>query len=144
MEVVCRRITGNDQDALDACQEALIKAWRAIGRFEGRSKFVAWLCAIATNSAIGVMRKRRPQPIGDDLEVVSLRDPADSVCDRSSVDWALSKLPPQFRAALVLREYADLSYEEIASVLGIPVNTVKSQISRARQALRHLLLEPAE
>ena len=72
-----------------------------------------------------------------------LADVEGVVVARSTVDWALAKLPPQYRAAVVLREYYDLSYQQIAEVLEIPIDTVKSRISRGRQALAELLVPAA-
>jgi RNA polymerase sigma-70 factor (ECF subfamily) len=66
-------------------------------------------------------------------------DPTAGVATVLTVRWALEKLPPVFRAALVLREYADLSYAQIAEIQGVPENTVRSRIARARQAMVRLL-----
>jgi RNA polymerase sigma-70 factor, ECF subfamily len=143
MYAVCRRITCDDQDALDALQEALLVAWRRIGSFEGRSAVRTWLFRVATNAAIDEVRRRARQP-GQDSADLSGRpgtdDVEDTVVARSTVDWALAQLPPQFRAAVVLREYCDLSYQQIAEIMDIPVDTVKSRISRGRQALADLLV----
>jgi RNA polymerase sigma-70 factor, ECF subfamily len=142
---VCRRITCNDQDALDALQEALVTMWRRIGSFEGRSALGTWLYRVAANAAIDEVRRRSgcPVPI---LESGSDRpgghDVEASVVAASTVDWALGKLPPQFRAALVLREYYDCTYQQIAEIMEVPVDTVQSRISRGRQALAELLRAP--
>lgn len=140
---VCRRITCNDHDAVDALQEALIIAWRRIGSFEGRSALSTWLYRVAANAAIDEVRKRARSPVpildvpdsqpgGHDVELIAVT--------KSAVDWALSQLPPQFRAAVVLREYYDCTYQQIAEVMEVPLDTVKSRISRGRQALADLLL----
>ncbi|MBX6385452.1 MAG: sigma-70 family RNA polymerase sigma factor [Microbispora sp.] len=142
MYSICRRITCDEQDAKDALQEALIAAWRHVRNFEGRAHIGTWLYRVATNAAIDEVRRkaRRPAPSGDmaprrtDSSAVE-----DTVSDRMAVDWAMAKLPPQFRAAIVLREYCGLSYRTIAEVRDIPIDTVKSQISRGRQALVELL-----
>jgi RNA polymerase sigma-70 factor (ECF subfamily) len=140
---VCRRITCDDQDALDALQEALLVAWRRIGGFEGRSAVRTWLFRVATNAAIDEVRRRSRQPANAATEagdLPSAHDVETAAVTRSTVDWALAQLPPQFRAAVVLREYCDLSYQQIADVLDTPIDTVKSRISRGRQALADLLL----
>jgi RNA polymerase sigma-70 factor, ECF subfamily len=140
---VCRRITCDDQDALDALQEALLVAWRRIGGFEGRSAVRTWLFRVATNAAIDEVRRRARRP-GDagpaPGELAGPHDVETAVVTRSTVDWALGQLPPQFRAAVVLRDYCDCTYEHIAEIMDIPIDTVKSRISRGRQALAGLLM----
>jgi RNA polymerase sigma-70 factor, ECF subfamily len=143
MYAVCRRITCDEQEAVDALQEALLAAWRRIGSFEGRSSVRTWLFRIAANAAVDEVRLRagrQEQPDDGAQDRAAPFDLEAAVVARSVVDWALAQLPPQFRAAVVLREYYGLSYQEIAEVLGIPIDTVKSRISRGRQALADLLL----
>jgi len=140
---VCRRITCNDDDAVDALQESLIIMWQRIGSFEGRSAMGTWLFRIATNAAIDEVRRRARRPAQAYDEVLDRAGPDDvesAAVLRSTVDWALGRLPPQFRAAVVLRENYDCSYQQIADILGIPLDTVKSRISRGRQALADLLV----
>ena len=142
MYAVCRRITGDDQDAVDALQEALLAAWRGFAAFEGRSSVRTWLVRIATNAALDEARRRSQQR---DRACAAARDPAaphgvePAVVARQSLTWALAQLPPPFRAAVVLRDVYDLTYQQIAVDLGVPVDTVKSRISRGRQALAGLL-----
>jgi RNA polymerase sigma-70 factor (ECF subfamily) len=142
MYAICRRVTCDDNDALDALQEALLQAWRHMDSFAGDAQVGTWLYRVATNAAIDEVRRRarRPQP-SDQLPEVPAPQALqhDQVADRLTIDWALAQLPPQFRVAIVLREYLGLSYLEIAEVREIPVDTVKSQISRGRQALAKLL-----
>jgi RNA polymerase sigma-70 factor (ECF subfamily) len=137
---LCRRMTGNDTDALDATQEALLAVCRGLDRFDGRSAFTTWMYRVATNACLDELRRksRRPTPVDDpavfDRPSVS---PAlgDGVADRHAIDSALAGLPPEFRAAVVLRDLCDLDYAEIASVLDIPAGTVRSRIARGRAAL---------
>jgi RNA polymerase sigma factor (sigma-70 family) len=138
---VCYRILGQRQDAEDATQLALVAAWRNLGRFEQRSSFSTWLYRIGHNAALGVLRKRVPEPAGDELERRAGQgpSPADVVADADAVRWALAQIPPDFRTALVLREYAGMSYQEIAEAVGIRVETVKTRIARARRAVAALL-----
>lgn len=142
---ICRRVTGSDEDAHDALQETLLLAWRRMGGFEERSAVSTWLFRIATNAALDQVRRRRraPEPFGEIPAKLASTSPSPeaAVTATMTLDWALDRLPPQFRAAIVLRELAGLSYEEIADVRGIPVNTVKTQISRGRQALREVLAD---
>jgi RNA polymerase sigma-70 factor, ECF subfamily len=139
---VCRRITCDDQDAVDAVQEALFATWLRAGSFEGRSSVRTWLFRIAVNAAIDQVRGRAYQALRSDAPVDEWPSGVDiesAVVARTTVDWALGRLPPQFRAPVVLREYYGLSYLEIADALDIPIDTVKSRISRGRQALAELI-----
>ncbi|GGM69950.1 RNA polymerase sigma factor [Dactylosporangium sucinum] len=144
IHAVCVRITGDPQAAADALQETLIRAWRGLPKFRGDARFSTWLYRIAVNAAVAEAQRGadRPQPVDPfDLTPPAGAGPAfaDTIADRLAVQAALRRLPPQYRAAIVLRECADHSYEEIAEILQIPLNTVKSRISRARQALVSLL-----
>lgn len=142
MYSVCRKITCNDQDAIDAVQDALVAAWRHIGSFAGRSSVRTWLFRVATNAAVDEVRRRAQRQEQADAVVGDRASPLDVeavAVARTTVDWALARLPPQFRAAVVLREYYGLTYQEIAETLDIPIDTVKSRISRGRQALVDLL-----
>jgi RNA polymerase sigma factor (sigma-70 family) len=138
---VCLRITGNRHDAEDALQDTLVAAWRGIGQFRSDARFSTWLFRIASNAALATVR-RRPRD-GDAVEVFAAgADPGDRVADADRVQTALLALPETFRVAVVLRIYGDLSYDDIAVQQGIPVQTVKSRLFRARSML-HELLGPA-
>lgn len=143
---VCRRITGNDADAADAAQEALIGMVRHLAKFDGRSSFGTWAYRIATNASLDELRRRRRRPsvgVGESVghdPAHELIDPdaglrIDGVADRLALDVALAALPEDFRVPLVLRDVGTLDYGEIASVLDIPIGTVKSRIARGRAAL---------
>jgi RNA polymerase sigma-70 factor (ECF subfamily) len=138
---VCGRIATDDASAQDAVQAALLAAWRNLDKFQGRARFSTWLCQIGHNAALAQVRRRRPEPVAEVPEprVAAPGLSGDTVATVHTVRWALAKLPPDFRAALVLREFADLTYEEIAEAQGIGVQTVKSRIARARQGLAALL-----
>lgn len=141
---VCFRIIGDDQLAEDAMQNALLAAWRNLARFEGRARFSTWLCQIAHNASLALVKRRVPDPVSqvpDTSDRSPRPDTAERVADSQAVRWALGKLPPDFRAALVLREYGGLTYQEIADAQGIPLDTVKSRIARARQGLAALLAD---
>ncbi|HVF75972.1 MAG TPA: sigma-70 family RNA polymerase sigma factor [Acidimicrobiales bacterium] len=145
---VCRRMTGNDADAADAAQDALIAMARGIGRFDGRSRFSTWAYRVAVNACLDELRrrKRRPEPT-DDLSLARVADTGPSVesrvGDRIDVDAALRRLPPDYRAAVVLRDLCALDYAEIAEVLDIPPGTVRSRIARGRAALAADLGNPS-
>jgi len=143
---VCRRITGNDADAADATQEALIAIVRGLGRFDGRSAFSTWVYRIATNASLDELRrrKRRPMVVVDDPVTHELPDHdggdrIDGLGDRMVIDTALRLVPEDFRVPLVMRDVCDLDYAEIAETLDIPIGTVKSRIARGRGALAQIL-----
>ncbi len=142
---VCRRLTGQDADAADACQEALVAIVRGLPRFDARSSFGTWAYRIATNAALDELRRRRrrPDPGLPEVEGADVSTPGlvDATTTRLDVDAALAELPAEFRTAVVLRDLCGLSYEEIAEVLEIPSGTVKSRIARGRAALVPLLVE---
>ena len=138
---VCLRITGNRSDAEDALQDTLLAAWRNLAQFRSDARFSTWLFRIAANAALAIVR-RRPEVV-ETFDVVSVcGDPGDRIADADRVQTALMALPETFRVALILRIYGDLSYEDIAVHQGIPVQTVKSRLWRAR-SMMHDLLAPA-
>jgi RNA polymerase sigma-70 factor (ECF subfamily) len=135
---LCRRLTGNDADALDATQEALMAIVRGLPRFDNRSSFVTWSFRVATNACLDELRRRgrRPLPVEDLPSSASGQsDFAAGVADRLALDDALATLPQEFRIAVVLRDVCALDYAEIAEVLEVPPGTVRSRIARGRAAI---------
>jgi len=145
IHAVCRRLAGNDADALDATQEALIAIVKGLPRFDGRAKFSTWSYRVATNACLDELRRRgrRPDPGLPDYETASLspvggttpRDPAETVSAAIDVDRGLALVPEEFRTAVVLRDVAGLDYAEIAEVLDLAPGTVRSRIARGRARL---------
>jgi RNA polymerase sigma-70 factor (ECF subfamily) len=146
---VCRRLAGNDADALDATQEALIAMAKGIRRFDGRSAFSTWAYRVATNACLDELRRRKRRPLvglPDDLGHGDRHDLSPPMAtgievlpDRLAIDAALGQLSEEFRAPVVLRDLCDLDYAEIARILGIPPGTVRSRIARGRAQLATLL-----
>lgn len=138
---VCVQITTHRQDAEDALQDALTAAWQNLDSFRGTSRFSTWLYRIAANSSLAIVRKRGRETPEDEIDLGEAAGSvtADRVADVDAVRRALDQLPEQFRVAIVLREYADMSYAEIAEHQGIGVQTVKSRINRARAQLVRIL-----
>jgi RNA polymerase sigma-70 factor, ECF subfamily len=143
---LCLYMLQDPQDAQDAAQDVFLKAYRGLKDFRPDSSIYTWLYRIAVNACLDYKKKSRRQafrsePLTQDL-------PSDEPFPEQvyesreiphSVRLALQKLPEKLRAAILLREIEELSYEEIAKVLGTSVGTVKSRISRGREELRHLL-----
>lgn len=150
-------IIRNEDDALDLCQEAFLRAWKALRRFDGRQALGAWLRRIVTNAAIDLCRSRRRRPLEcleemdspqEGLAARSLAAPAEQPGDalerselRARIEAAFSELSPDHRAVIVLREIEDLSYEDIAQTTGVSTGTVMSRLFHARKKLQHLLAD---
>jgi RNA polymerase sigma-70 factor (ECF subfamily) len=140
---LCRRIMGNQADALDATQEALIAVVRGLPRFDARAAFTTWSYRVATNTCLDELRRRRrrPDPVeADDERTAYDAGPStpsmdDQIVARMSLDAAMQQLPVEFRAAVVLRDVCTLDYAEIAEVLDLPPGTVRSRIARGRALL---------
>jgi len=144
IHALARRITGNDADAADATQEALLAIVRGLPRFDGRSSFSTWAYRVTSNACLDELRRRRRRPVvdldDDRTEVADPGAPVDTtVPDRLRLDAALARLPEEFRVAVVLRDVCDLDYAEIAAVLDLPPGTVRSRIARGRARLADLL-----
>ena len=148
VHAVCRRIAGGTRDADDAAQEAMIGIVRGLPRSTVAPASSTWMYRIATNAALDELRRRRRRPtlhvVDDDGPPREEADPVahrrvDAVVDRLALDDALRRLPEEFRAAVVLRDVADLDYAEIAEVLEVPLGTVKSRIARGRAQLVAML-----
>jgi RNA polymerase sigma-70 factor, ECF subfamily len=146
-----RWLVRNNHDAEDIVQESFLKAYNALDTFRGGDARV-WILSIVRNTAMNFLRRRKP-----DLTInwgVQEPEPRDRAPDperemldqsrREQVRQALSRLDPEFREVLVLREIEDLSYKEIGSVLKIPTGTVMSRLSRARYRLLIELQPPKE
>ena len=146
------RMCGSPEDAAEVAQEAFLAAWRGLPTFRGEAGFSTWLYRLASNAAIDHLRRAKKQrgdlSLDDEdlgLDAVSEdpgpQDAAERQELRQAVTAALRLLSDDHRQVLVLREIQSLSYEEIAEVLELDLGTVKSRISRARSALRKILLE---
>ncbi|HLF69438.1 MAG TPA: sigma-70 family RNA polymerase sigma factor [Actinomycetota bacterium] len=138
------RVTRNRSDALDVTQEVFITVYKKSSSFRGASSFDTWLYRLTTNACYDLLRKRARQPVASaEIPEGSGRvdDEIARVDDRLAVEAALASLSPEHRAALVMRELEDMTYEQIAEVLEVPVGTVKSRIARGRAALADLVTE---
>lgn len=121
---VCRRVAGNDADAADGCQEALIAIARGLPKFDGRSTFKTWSYRVATNACLDEVRRRGRRPLAvaetpestiDDVRIES------RLGDRMELDEALAQLTEEFRAPVLMRDVGGLDYAEIAETLDYPL-----------------------
>ncbi|HHV77481.1 MAG TPA: sigma-70 family RNA polymerase sigma factor [Syntrophothermus lipocalidus] len=150
----CYRLTGNYDDAQDLAQEVFVRAYKAIGSFRSDADLGTWLYRIAVNQYLNWRRQEKDNVISLDEPVemtdgevtrqvaAAAEDPLEEVERgelRELVLAGLARLPAEFRAALTLREFEGLSYEEIAEVMNCSVGTVRSRLNRARKALREFL-----
>ena len=134
----------------DVTQEALIKAYRAIGGFRGDSAFYTWLYRIAVNTAKNYLETQARRPPGSDMEIegAELIESGEGLRDQatperqlltneiaSTVQRVMTNLPADLRTAITLREIEGMSYEEIAGIMECPIGTVRSRIFRAREAI---------
>lgn len=129
------RMLGARADAQDATQETFVRAWRALPRFRRTSTISTWLYRIVTRRCLDKLAARRPTDPLDEIEIEDDLDPAEAT-ERSerlrAVTQAIATLPADQRAALVLREFEGLAYQEVAEILGISLAAVKGRIHRAR------------
>lgn len=137
---------GNEPDALDATQDALIKIYKNISSFEHKAKFLTWAQRIVTNVCIDKCRKRKESVSIDEHEYVLNKEGSNFVEEQfdrnlmaTDIHEAIKRLSERHRAVIIMRYMQDLSYKEIAEALDMPINTVKSYLFRARQQLQSLL-----
>jgi len=150
------RLLNDPSDASDATQEVFLKVFRNVVHFRGQSSLKTWIFRIAINEARNQRRwffRHRHHEVGLEEEHDDVRSPAGFLADaapspfdyvvyhehQALIEEALARINPAFRAAVVLRDLMDLSYEEIAEVLQVSLGTVKSRILRGREALRQQL-----
>jgi len=144
------RMLGRDEDARDVCQETFISAYRNLKKFRGDSKFSSWLYRIALNACHSRLRRAETgltQPLENltpEGVTVEYSDPAaEDVSEKLQRDQratlvrrALLTLPPEMRQVILMKEYEDLTFNEIAEILEMPVSTVKSRLYTGLQQMR--------
>lgn len=143
------RMLGRDEDARDACQEAFLAAFRNLSKFRGDAKFSSWMYRIALNACHTRLRNTNGASYSLDeedengrrLEVADTRTESQPEqmhrAQRSQlVRRALQALPPEMRQVIVMKEYEEMTFAEIADVLGIPISTVKSRLYTGLQQMR--------
>jgi RNA polymerase sigma-70 factor (ECF subfamily) len=147
------RMLGREEDARDATQDAFVAALRKLGGFRGEARFTTWMHRVTVNACYDLLRKQSRQPmlrlVGEDDEHAPepgppVADHGDEVAGTTDVERALTEVPIEFRAVLVLHDLQDVAYDEIARILDVPVGTVKSRLHRGRIALAKAMgLSPA-
>jgi len=147
----CFRMTNNQEDAEDLTQEIFIKVYKSLHSFKGNSQFSTWIYRIAYNTCVDKYRKQKIKMISltsndedeKDIDLPSNEPlPEDQIVNKEQYQLlceCISMLKPEYKTAIILRDIQNYTYEEIASILNIPLGTVKSHISRGRAALRDAL-----
>jgi RNA polymerase sigma-70 factor (ECF subfamily) len=146
------RVIGREEDARDVCQEAFLRAFRALKGFKGQAKFSSWLYRITLNLCRDWIRRERRQPVAQAPEGVDLLDlatestPVESIEDLvarreigRAVARAMADLPDEQRTAIILKEYHGLTFQEIADLLDCPLSTVKTRLYQGLTVLRKQL-----
>lgn len=158
---IALKMLGNEADAYDAAQDTFIKVYKNLENFKGNSSFSTWVYRITSNVCLDIIRKNKNKKNTVSIDKEIEFDDSDAtfeIEDRNAdtegkilekerseaLHKALLRLNPNQREILVLREFQNLSYDEIAGVLNIGTGTVKSKISRARAALKNELLKNKE
>jgi RNA polymerase sigma-70 factor (ECF subfamily) len=147
------QLVGDLELARELSQEAFVRAWSALERFDPKYRFSTWLFRIAHNLGIDQLRRRRLQTVslyrtdsqGDEVEVVvpdANKDPLGHLENHalaSELRQVIDGLRPEYRELILLRHFAGLSYQEIAEFKGMPLGTVKNKLFRAHSVLRKAL-----
>ncbi len=150
------RMVGDREEAEDLAQETFLRAWQSMNRFRGGAAFSTWLYRIATNLAIDALRRRKRRGHEESLDQPLEHENGEQHRDLPDPDrppdeqviagelqqivWAaIGKMSPKLRAVLIMYDFEQLTYEEIAQALRVPLGTVKSRLFNARKQLKSLL-----
>lgn len=144
---LARWLVGNDHDAEDAVQEAKVKAFRSLASHRGPDT-KPWFLAIVRNTCMNLLRQRnrRGEFEEDPPDLLASPDPnphevAERAYDAGRLRRAIEELPATWREMIILREFEQMSYRELAEVASVPIGTVMSRLSRARERLHELLCQ---
>ena len=132
-------ILQNREEAEDAVQDALIKAWKSRWRVRDPEKFPAWLCMIARHRARDVFRKRRTSPLSDEITEQLEAEAIDTTSVDRQLHSALAALPEIHRSALMLRYFEKMDYRTIENTLGLTNGALRGILGRALAAMRKQL-----
>src|SRR6187455_1542196 len=146
------RVIGREEEARDVCQEAFLRAFRALPGFKGQAKFSSWLYRITLNLCRDWIRRHRRAPVSqipedtDPMELAAQVGPVESIEDLAArreltvvVEAAMERLPEEQRTAIILKEYHGLTFQEIADLQGCPLSTVKTRLYQGLTVLRRHL-----
>ncbi|HMK08739.1 MAG TPA: sigma-70 family RNA polymerase sigma factor [Anaerolineales bacterium] len=144
---VCYRLLGDSAEAEDLAQEAFLRAFRRLASYDADRPFGPWMRRVAANLTLNALQRRRPAPLewedeadqigGDPEEMPEQAGERSALAERLRA--GLLRLPEAYRAVIELRHYQDMSYEEMASALGIGVGDVRTRLFRARRMMARWL-----
>jgi RNA polymerase sigma-70 factor (ECF subfamily) len=149
--VVALRLLNNEDEAAEAVQEAFLAAWQGLHTFRGEARFSTWLYRIVYHACLRVLEQRRRDTRDRDAAALQMQERArlddgqevqTILTDRErqrTIQEAIQELPGKYRAVLILRHLQELTYEEIAQALGLPIGTIKTHLFRARSLLKERL-----
>ena len=149
LDSAARLILRDPDLARDAVQDGFLRAWRDLPALRDPDRFDPWLRQLVFRACIDLIRRRRRRPMEVELSPLlepAIADTASHLADRELLDAALRRLPPEWRAVVVLHHYLGMPLPDVATTLGIPVGTAKSRHHRSLEALRVSItadLEPA-
>ncbi len=140
--LLCLRMTGRQALAEEHCQEAFIKAWQALAKFQGKSKFSSWLYRIAVNVVLGHQRKYQYEVLADQDWQQAFEDEFSSTHNPEQLDLekAIANLPMQAKNVLILHDLMGMTHKEIGNSLDIAIGTCKAHLSRARMLVKEQLV----
>lgn len=139
------RMLGNMQDAEDVTQTVFQNVFQKLDTYDPKYRFFSWIYRMTANESLNAIKRRKPVvTLEEELAIPAPGSTADRTEAEIRVGMALRTLKPDDRAVVVLKHFASFSYQEIAQVLEIPVQTVKSRLFSARERLRLSLREPME
>lgn len=129
----------NSEEAEDAVQEAMVKAWRGLKHFRGQSSFSTWFFRILWRTCSDRLRRVQPIPMQFEPPQISSEGDPQSRWDLENIEEALKRISAPYQTVLVLHYVEDLPVKEIALILELPLGTVKTRLHRARKALRRVM-----
>ncbi len=145
------RLLGEAEEARDLAQDALLRAWQMLPSFRGEARFTTWLYRLVVNQGLNRLGRLRRRPLQVAIDTQPLpdvsqlaRDPQEihDARERQERIWRhVDSLPEKYRVVIALYYQEERSYEEIAQILGLPLNTVKTHLARARQMLASRLVD---
>ena len=132
---IAQSILRNTDDAQDAVSQAILRAYAQLGSLKNKDSFIPWIMKIVVNESYAIAKKRKKVIYLEDAKPIE-----QGACDSSYALWDIvCNMEDKFRIVIVLFYYEDMELKEIAKVLGLPMGTVKSRLSRARQKLKSIL-----
>jgi len=140
------RMTGNNEDAFDLTQDTFLRAYERLEQFRRGKSFFSWLYSIGMNLAKDHFRGVRRSRVGLDalsreaeFDPLHNRQPTDVLLDAQKVKWALTRIPEDYREAVVLRFHEDLSFKEVADCLNLSLSGAKMRVHRGLAMLKDIL-----